>query len=294
MRLNEQVEALRPSNLSLWSEWFFESMMGKHRSRKAGHSSSFKEFRPWVPGENPRQIDWKLFAKTEHYFAKRFENETRMEANFILDHSSSMYFPYQKDEENKCQRSICIMALMMRLLLEQKDAFALYTEPAMHRLDLRSGRAHYQACIQHLQELYSSKSQEVPARLSQLLQEQFLQLKGKKLTYLFSDLLFDEGEFQSFLLVCQELKASGNGIKIIRMQHPKEREIQGQKNLNLAMKDLESGQIYQKSLSEWEAYFAKMDQEIMEKRCFPLMEAGIKVQSLSMEASILENLRSLI
>ena len=68
---------------------------GLHKSPFHGFSVEFAEHRLYNSGDSTRHIDWKLFARTDKYFIKRFEEETNLRCRIIIDQSSSMYFPYK-------------------------------------------------------------------------------------------------------------------------------------------------------------------------------------------------------
>ena len=81
-------------NLELFANQVVEGFItGLHRSPFHGFSVEFAEHRLYNSGESTRHIDWKLFARTDKMFVKRFEEETNLRCRIILDHSSSMYFP---------------------------------------------------------------------------------------------------------------------------------------------------------------------------------------------------------
>src|SRR5687767_15747113 len=65
---------------------------GMHRSPYHGFSVEFTEYRQYVPGDDPRYLDWKLFARSDRYFVKRFEDETNLRCHLLLDTSRSMSF----------------------------------------------------------------------------------------------------------------------------------------------------------------------------------------------------------
>jgi len=71
-------------------------LIGIHRSRHRGTSIEFSEHKPYAPGDEIRLIDWKLYAKTDRYFIKQFEDETRIRAYLLLDASGSMAYPPEK------------------------------------------------------------------------------------------------------------------------------------------------------------------------------------------------------
>ncbi len=98
---------------------------GLHKSPFHGFSVEFAEHRLYNTGESTRHMDWKVFAKTDRLFVKRYEEETNLRCHLLLDTSSSMYYP----EENygKITFSIMAAASIAHLLQRQKDAVSLTT-----------------------------------------------------------------------------------------------------------------------------------------------------------------------
>src|SRR5436190_7239190 len=97
---------------------------GMHKSPFHGFSVELAEHRLYNTGESTRHIDWKLFARSEKLFIKRYEEETNLRCQIVLDISSSMQFP--KDQEvNKLTFSVYATAALCELLKQQRDAFGL-------------------------------------------------------------------------------------------------------------------------------------------------------------------------
>lgn len=110
------------SNLELLATQVVEGFItGMHRSPFHGFSVEFAEHRLYNPGESMRFVDWKLYGRTEKLFVKRFEEETNLRANIILDISSSMLFPY-KERMNKLFFSVICTASLIHMLRNQRDA----------------------------------------------------------------------------------------------------------------------------------------------------------------------------
>ena len=102
---------------------------GLHKSPFHGFSVEFAEHRLYNSGESTRHLDWKLYAKTDKLFVKRYEEETNLRCRIVLDVSSSMYFPEdrKKGELNKLDFSIYAAAALVELLKKQRDAYGLST-----------------------------------------------------------------------------------------------------------------------------------------------------------------------
>ncbi|MDZ7774590.1 MAG: DUF58 domain-containing protein [Bacteroidales bacterium] len=122
---------------------------GKHKSPFHGFSVEFAEHRLYNTGESTRHIDWKLYAKTERLYVKRFEEETNLRCQIILDHSSSMYFPYEKkpslERPNKITFSVYAAAAILQLLKQQRDAAGLsvFSDNIEFTTDARSSNTHH-------------------------------------------------------------------------------------------------------------------------------------------------------
>ncbi len=99
---------------------------GLHRSPFHGFSVEFAEHRHYNPGESTRHIDWKLYGRTDKLFVKRFEEETNLRAQIIIDTSSSMLFPNpERKAVSKLYFSIYSAAALIQLLRKQRDAVGL-------------------------------------------------------------------------------------------------------------------------------------------------------------------------
>ncbi len=112
-------------NLELLAKQIVEGFLtGLHQSPFHGFSVEFAEHRLYNQGESTRHIDWKLYAKTDKFFLKRYEEETNLRCQLVIDVSGSMFFP--KDEEiNKLNFSIIAAAALSELLKKQRDAIGL-------------------------------------------------------------------------------------------------------------------------------------------------------------------------
>src|ERR1017187_4525134 len=102
---------------------------GLHKSPFHGFSVEFAEHRLYNTGESTKHIDWKLFGRTDKLFTKKYEEETNLRCQIIIDNSSSMYYPEIKNPSlenlNKISFSVYSAASLIYLLRKQRDAFGL-------------------------------------------------------------------------------------------------------------------------------------------------------------------------
>ncbi len=126
---------------------------GLHQSPYHGFSVEFSEHRLYNPGESTRHIDWKVFARTDKLFVKRYEEETNLRCHILLDVSPSMYYPVPGFD--KLKFSILATAALTTLLTRQRDAVGLVTfaETVELQTPVRSTSTHRHTLLLALQQL---------------------------------------------------------------------------------------------------------------------------------------------
>jgi uncharacterized protein (DUF58 family) len=132
---------------------------GLHKSPFHGFSVEFAEHRLYNQGESTRHIDWKLYGKTEKLFVKRYEEETNLRCQVIIDNSSSMYFPVIEkltvENPNKITFSVYCAAAIMHMLRQQRDAagLSLFSTDIELHTHCRSSNLHYKYLFKELEKL---------------------------------------------------------------------------------------------------------------------------------------------
>jgi len=123
-------ELQRFAHLEILAKQVVEGFItGLHKSPFHGFSVEFAEHRLYNTGESTRHIDWKLYGRTEKLFVKRYEEETNLRCQIIIDKSSSMYFPLPENKKaehlNKISFSVYCAAALVYMLRKQRDAVGL-------------------------------------------------------------------------------------------------------------------------------------------------------------------------
>ena len=114
------------SNIELLAKQMVEGFItGLHKSPYHGFSVEFAEHRLYNTGESTRHVDWKIFAKTDRLYTKRYEEETNLRCQIVIDQSSSMYYP--EHNFGKMRFSVLAGAALTYLLHKQRDAVGLHT-----------------------------------------------------------------------------------------------------------------------------------------------------------------------
>src|SRR5690554_4003989 len=133
---------------------------GLHKSPFHGFSVEFAEHRIYNKGESTKHIDWKLYARSEKLFIKRYEEETNLRGQIFLDISSSMLFPYENKIINKLNFSIYTAAALMYLLIRQRDAIGLssFDDEIRFHANARSSKVHLQMIYNELRKYLNPKN----------------------------------------------------------------------------------------------------------------------------------------
>lgn len=203
------------SNLELLARQVVEGfIVGLHRSPFHGFSVEFAEHRLYNKGESTRNIDWKVFARTDKLFVKRFEEETNLRCQLVVDASSTMYYPW--DDKNpdkfKYKNKFCFAAqsaaVLMYALKRQRDAFGLTLFDDAIRLstNCKSTTQHYQQLLAHLTQKIENPELNRPTDLAGCLHQVAEATHRRSLVIIFTDVMERPAEADRLFSALQHLK----------------------------------------------------------------------------------------
>lgn len=186
--------AQRFSRLQLLAKQAVEGFItGLHKSPYHGFSVEFAEHRAYNTGESTRHIDWKLFGRTDKMFVKRYEEETNLRCQILIDHSGSMFYPQKKDDKsvNKLQFAVQSAASLIYLMRSQRDAVGLsligngleWSSPA------KSSSVHQNYLFAQLENIYDEQEGSKSSELTNALHAVAEQAHKRSLIVVFSDFL---------------------------------------------------------------------------------------------------------
>lgn len=210
------------SHLELLAKQVVEGFItGLHKSPFHGFSVEFAEHRLYNTGESTRHLDWKLLARTDKFFVKRYEEETNLRCRIVIDQSSSMYYPeeLEKDQQNKLGFSVYAAAALIELLKRQRDAYglSLFDEKLALHTEAKSNAIHQRLMYSELEKLLGK---EVPNRKTsavQALHEISDRIAQRSLVVIFSD-MFDNSERKEELIsVLQHLKHNKHEVLLFHV-----------------------------------------------------------------------------
>lgn len=238
-------------NLELLARQVVEGFIsGMHKSPFHGFSAEFAEHKIYNPGESTKHIDWKLYAKTDRLYTKRYEEETNLRCHLIIDNSSSMHYPEVKQHSvvdlNKISFSALASAAIMNLMKKQRDAvgMSIYSDNYEFYTGEKGSDRHHHKLLDQLNGVLDPARVKASTKTAtyehlHLIAEK---LKRRSLVFLFSDMLQDDVEQEQLFEALQHLTYNRHEVVLFHT-YSKEKEYNFEFN-NSPRKfiDVESGQ----------------------------------------------------
>ncbi len=195
-------------NLELLAKKVVEGFItGMHKSPFHGFSVEFAEHRLYNTGESTRHIDWKLFARSEKLFVKRYEEETNLRCQIVIDTSASMLFPKDK-ENNKLTFSIYAAAALCELLKQQRDAFGLtlFEKDIKRHIAPKGSPSHQKMVFSILEEVLEGKEGGKETSAASALNQVAEIVHQRSLVVIFSDMFESGNNNEELFSALQHLK----------------------------------------------------------------------------------------
>ncbi len=233
-------------NLELLAKQVVEGFItGLHKSPFHGFSVEFAEHRLYNNGESVKNIDWKLYGRTDKLFVKRFEEETNLRCQIVIDTSSSMYYPNK--DFNKLLFSVYTSASLIYLFKKQRDAFglSLFSDKLEFNSPAKSTSIHQKYLFSQLENLLVQSSLGQKTSVAESLHEIAEQIHKRSLVILFSDMLegqTDPEKLSEIFSALQHLKHNKHEIIVFNvLDHGKELDFDFE-NRPFHFIDIESGE----------------------------------------------------
>lgn len=234
-------------NMDLFAKQVVEGfIIGLHKSPFHGFSVEFAEHRIYNQGDTTKNIDWKVYARTDKLFTKRFEEETNLRCQVVIDTSSSMYFPEisKKLTINKLQFSALAAASLMNLLKKQRDAFgiSLFDQELKIHTQAKSSTTHYRLLLNYLEKLIHDSTPQKTTSLANALHAVADRIHRRSLVVIFSDMLDDHSNSEELFSALQHLKYNKHEVILFHtLDHKHELEFEFE-NRPYQFIDMESGE----------------------------------------------------
>lgn len=237
--MNPAVSFIHPQalmsirNLELRAKVVVEGFWtGLHRSPFHGFSVEFTEYRQYSSGDDPRYLDWKLFARSDRFYIKKYEDETNLRCHLLVDNSKSMHFGTQP--YNKAQYANTLAATLAYFLYLQGDAVGLMTfdERIREYLPARHRTGHLRHLMLALEKPAAGKATDLASPLRRIVEV----TRKRGLMILITDLLTSIDTLENSLAL---LAASGHEVVLFQVLDPAELDLKFDRAA--LYEDLESG-----------------------------------------------------
>jgi uncharacterized protein (DUF58 family) len=224
----------RFANMALRARLIVEGFIaGMHRSPYHGFSAEFAEYRRYNPGESTKYIDWKLYAKTDRYYLKVFEDETNLRASIVLDRSASMAF--SSTGITKLTYASLLAAALAYLMIMQRDAvgLAIFDSKINTLTPHRSVKKHLHLLLKELENITPGSKTSIGDSLISVAKR----IKRRGLVIVMSDLMDDPDSIMASL---KRLRHSGHETIVFHILDPMELKLNYHKEVKFV--DMETGE----------------------------------------------------
>lgn len=281
MNLDSQLEKISSfQHLELLANQIVEGFIsGMHKSPFHGFSAEFAEHKIYNPGESTKHIDWKLFAKTDRLYTKRYEEETNLRCHLIIDNSSSMHYPELKSGqdffESKIGFSVLASACLMNLLKKQRDAvgLSLYSDEYEYYAPEKGSNRHHRMILDKLEQTIQKEKKSKQTDTVTFLHQIAENIHRRSMVILFTDMFQQENE-EAIFKALQHLKHNKHKVVVF---HVYDKKTEFSFDFDAAPKkfiDVETGEMvnlfaenikeeYENVISD---YFEKIKQKCMQYR----------------------------
>ena len=223
---------------------------GLHKSPFHGFSVEFAEHRQYNSGESTRHLDWKLLARTDKHFVKRYEEETNLRCHILIDASASMYFPQGVDpngpEFNKIKFSVYAAASLIELLKRQRDAVGLAVFADKIRVNTRASAsdAHHNYLYSELEKLLDSVAITTgqTTMVTDTLHEIAESIHQRSMVIIFSDMMDNSAKADELFTALQHLRHRKHDVILFHVADQKKEVEFDFENRPYTFTDLESGE----------------------------------------------------
>ncbi|MBE0648116.1 MAG: DUF58 domain-containing protein [Bacteroidales bacterium] len=223
---------------------------GLHKSPFHGFSVEFAEHRLYNSGESIRNIDWKLFGRTDRLYVKRYEEETNLRCQILIDTSSSMYYPVidkpDINHPNKITFSVYVSAALIQLFRKQRDAagVSLFSDQIELHTQTKSSNIHHKYLFSELEKLLKPIGAEIRRKsaVAGTLHELAERIHKRSLVIIFSDMFENTSNPDELFAALQHLKHNRHEVVLFHVTDKAKELDFSFENRPYRFIDLETGQ----------------------------------------------------
>ena len=224
MKIESQIEKISSfQHLEMLANQIVEGFIsGMHKSPFHGFSAEFAEHKVYNVGESTKHIDWKLFAKTDRLYTKKFEEDTNLRCHIIIDNSSSMHYPKLEDKDkfyqNKIGFSVLASAVLMNILKKQRDAVGLsvFSDAYEYYSPEKGSDRHHRMILNALENLLEKPNVQKTTDTVKFLHQIAEKIHRRSMIILFTD-MFQSGNEEALFTALQHLKHNKHKVVLFHV-----------------------------------------------------------------------------
>lgn len=268
-------------NLDLLAKQVVEGfIIGMHKSPFHGFSVEFAEHRLYNAGEPTKNIDWKVYARTDKLFVKRFEEETNLRCLLVIDASSSMYFPKDsKKYDNKITFSVLCAAAIAHLLKRQRDGVGLsvFADKLLTNIPAKGNRQHFDGILSTLEKLVIEPKTSTTTSVAESLHQIAETAHRRSLIIVFSDMFDDMSEIGKTQLfdALQHLRFNKHEVILFHTVDKRLEEDFAFENVPYRFVDMETGEEVKLHASEVRENYVKHISEFKKELQLKCAQFGV-------------------
>ena len=258
MVITQQIE-----NIEFLAKQVVEGfIIGLHKSPFHGFSVEFAEHRLYNSGDNLKHIDWKVYGRSDKLFIKKFEEETNLRCQLIIDTSSSMHFPEEGALPNKLQFSCLAAASLITLMKKQLDAVGLtmFHDSIQLHTKCKSNTVHQKMLMTELERAAATQVAMQSTQAANVLHQVAENIHKRSLVIIFSDMFDRVSDAEGIFDALKHLKYNKHEVVLFHVQDKKQEVEFDYENRPYEFIDLETGEkLRMNSMQLKKDYVAKME-----------------------------------
>jgi len=290
MKKINRTDLINFGNLELLAKQTVEGFItGLHKSPFHGFSVEFAEHRLYNTGEPTKHIDWKLFGKTDKLFTKKYDEETNLRCQFVIDCSSSMYFKHNENL-SKIEYAILATASLIELAKKQRDAvgISLFTDTLEIHTPSKSSQAHHHFILQNLEQKLKAytPNDSKQTNATDSLHEIAELCHSRSLIIIFTDLLNDPSQEKNLIEALQHLKHNKHETIVFQLIDKKIEQDFNLPNKPLKVIDMETNKVIKLHPSELKEKYNEQVSQYFKSIALKCGQLGIDFTTIDTNESL--------
>jgi uncharacterized protein (DUF58 family) len=283
MSILQEYDVRQTGNLELLAKQVVEGfIIGLHKSPFHGFSVEFAEHRIYNPGDSTKNIDWKVYARTDRMYSKQYEEETNLRCQIVLDVSSSMYFPEAPTKKgqpfvNKLAFSALAAASLIHLLQKQRDAYGLsiFGEDLELHTPCKSSTRHRNLLMSYLDQYLDNPIKNKGTNAAACLHQIAEAVHRRSMVVIFSDMFEHMDNLDELFSALQHLKYNKHEVVLFHVVDKRYELDFDFENRPYIFVDIETGEKVRLQANQVKDYYVEQIQKYKQQLNMKCLQFGI-------------------